>query len=90
MLIGHVGALISIITFIISIMAYSYSCDAYEVDKFERNCFRTILGCVVVDAIALVFKDYSVMFIFDYLQIVVDCCIAYMFIRLYFILYSKK
>ena len=90
MLIGHIGALIAIITFIISIMAYSYAHDAYEVDKFEHNCFRTILGCFVVDAMALVLKDYSVMFVFDYLQLLVDSCVAYMLIRLYYILYMRN
>lgn len=69
MLIGHLGTVLSFISFIICIMAYTYTKDAYEVDTFEKRCFYAMAVLSVLNILAWVFKDYSVMYISDFVQI---------------------
>ena len=90
MLIGHLGALLSFITFFISIMAYSYSNDAEEITSFEKKCLKVLLGCTVINIIALVLKDYSVLYYSDYLQFLASLGVFGMFIGLCRVFYRLK
>ncbi|WP_294519917.1 hypothetical protein [uncultured Anaerovibrio sp.] len=90
MLIGHLGALLSFVTFFISVMAYSYGKDAYEIEPFERNCFFVLLGCTVINIAALLLKDYSVLYYADYLQFVASVGVFLMFAGLCWVFYQIK
>lgn len=69
MLIGHLGTVLSFISFIICIMAYTYTKDAYEVDTFEKRCFYAMLTLSVLNILAWIFKDYSAMYVSDFVQV---------------------
>lgn len=90
MLIGHLGALLSFITFFISVMAYSYSNDADEITSFEKKCLYVLLGCTIINIIALVLKDYSVLYYSDYLQFLASIGVFVMFIGLCRVFYKLK
>ncbi|WP_407396805.1 hypothetical protein [Anaerovibrio sp.] len=90
MLIGHLGALLSFITFFISVMAYSYSNDADEITSFEKKCLCVLLGCTIINIIALVLKDYSVLYYSDYLQFLASIGVFVMFIGLCRVFYKLK
>lgn len=79
MLIGHLGALLSFITFFISVMAFSYGKDAYEITSFEKKCLYILLGCTVINIISLALKDYSMLYYSDYLQFLASAAIFLMF-----------
>lgn len=90
MLIGHLGALLSFITFFISVMAYSYSNDADEITSFEKKCLGVLLGCTIINIIALALKDYSVLYYSDYLQFLASFGVFAMFFGLCRVFYKLK
>lgn len=89
MLIGHIGTVLAFFSFVICIMAYTYSKDAYEVDSFEKKCFRTMLAVSVLNVLAFVFKDYSVLYISDFVQLALAVPVLVLTGRLYKILFRS-
>ncbi|MCR5175933.1 MAG: hypothetical protein K6C05_03690 [Anaerovibrio sp.] len=82
MLIGHLGALLSFITFFLSVMAYSYGKDATVIEPFEKKCLYTLLIASGINIISLVLKDYSVLYYADYIQFLASLCVFGMTISL--------
>ena len=90
MLIGHIGALLSFITFFISVMAFSYGKDACEIESFEKKCLLVLLVCSVINGTSLALKDYSVLYYADYLQFAASLAVFLMFAGLCRVFYRIK